>query len=288
MIPTKTRNNPGVFLSYCSEGLLFDCGENIQRQFQIKGISLTKVTKILITHWHGDHTLGLPGLIQTLGSYIPNKTLEIYGPKGTIKNVTQLIRIFPNKPEKRIKIKVKEVSEGVVFENGDFSITTLPMNHGIPCVAYSFVEKDKRKINKSALKKIGIPEGPLVGKIQKGEEIIWKGKKINLDVLTSIKKGRKLSLIPDTLLVENCYVIAQESDILICESTYLSDLKDKAEKRLHLTSKQAALIAKNSKVKKLILTHFSRRYKDTKELEKEARKIFKNTIAAKDFMDIEI
>lgn len=286
MNPTKERNNPCTFIQEGTEGILVDCGENTQRQFQIKGISLTKITKILISHWHGDHTLGLPGVIQTLGSFMPNKTLKIYGPKGTIKNINNLIKIFPNSPEKKINLEIKEIKEGKICKTKDFEIFALPLKHGIPSIAYSLIEKDKIKIKKSELKKLGIPEGPIVGQIQRGEVVKWEGKSINLKKLTNIKKGKKITIIMDTLINENCYNIAQNADLLICESTYLSDLEDKAKDRLHLTSKQAALIAKNAKVGKLVLTHFSRRYKNTKDLEKEAKKIFKNTVAAKDFMEL--
>ena len=290
MIPTKERNNSGIFISCGTEGILVDCGENIQRQLMIKGISLSKVTKILITHWHGDHVLGIFGLIQSLGSYKHGAKLEIYGPKGTKERIKVGLKIFPSQAQKDIILSVHDILKGKenIIETPDFIINALPLTHTIPIFGYTLIERDKRRIKILQIKKLGIPDGPLLGKLQKGEDITWKNKIVKSDKLTSLIKGKKLAFVLDTGLTQNCYNLAKDADLLICESTLDSSLAEKAEARFHLTSKQAALIAKNSNVKKLILTHFSPRYKDVKILEKEAKTIFKNTIAAKDFMTIEI
>jgi len=129
MVPTKERNQIAVFLSYGAEGILFDCGEGTQRQFKIAGISLTKVTKILISHWHGDHVLGLPGLMQTLSSLDYTGKLEIYGPFGTKKRMESMFEAFVF--DKKLDFAVKEVKSGVFFENGDFRLEAHPLEHGI-------------------------------------------------------------------------------------------------------------------------------------------------------------
>src|SRR3989344_1453883 len=144
MVPTKERNQIAVFLSYDTEGILFDCGEGTQRQFKIAGISLSKVTKILISHWHGDHVLGLPGLMQTLSSTDYTGKLEIYGPIGTKKRIEKMFEAFVF--DKRLDFDVKEVKSGVFFENNDFQLEAHQLEHGIEILGYSFVEKDKRKI----------------------------------------------------------------------------------------------------------------------------------------------
>ncbi len=271
---------------FLAEGILIDCGENTQRQLTKAGISPTKVTKILITHWHGDHTLGIPGLIQSLGSYKPNMKLEIYGPKGTKENIKTSLSIFQNKSQKDVNLIIKEIYSGLVFENDDFIIQALPLKHGIPVLGYTFIEKDRKRLKMNKIKKLGIPEGPILGKIQKGENITWENKEIKADLVTSNIKGKKIAFISDTGLTQNCYALAENADLLICESTLDSSLSEKAEARLHLTAKQGGLIAKNSNVKQLILTHFSPRYKDTKLLEKDAKSLFKKTTCAKDFMHI--
>ena len=145
MVPTKERNQIAVFLSYGSEGILFDCGEGTQRQFKIAGISLTKVTKILISHWHGDHVLGLPGLIQTLSSMDYSGKLEIYGPAGTKKRMEKMFEAFVF--DKRLNFAVNEVKNGIFFENSEFQLEAYQMEHSIETLGYRLVEKDKIKID---------------------------------------------------------------------------------------------------------------------------------------------
>ncbi len=286
MTPTKERNQQSLFLSYGSEGILIDCGEGTQRQMKIAGISLTKINKILLSHWHGDHVLGLPGILQSLGALEYTKTLKIYGPKGTKERIDHIFKAFPS--DKQIKINVEEINEGVFFENQLFKLETMPLKHKIESLAFSFIEKDKRRIKIKEIEKLGIPEGPLLGKLQEGKNINWKGNKIDINNLTYIVKGKKLSIISDTILCDNCYKISENADLLVCESSYGSKLEDKAKKYFHLTAKQSALIANKSNVKKLILIHFSNRYKNTQELEEDARDFFDDVVCAEDFMKIKI
>lgn len=287
MVPTKERNHPGFLLSYKDQGILFDCGENIQRQLKIEGISPAKITKILISHWHGDHVLGLPGLIQTLGNGDYEKTLKIYGPEGTKEFMKNMFKAFIF-DKKLIDIEIEEVKEGIFFENRDFRLEALEMEHGIKTVGYSFVEKEKRKINLAFVKKLGIPDGPLLGKLQSNKIITWKGRKVTPKEATYVVGGKKLTYIPDTLPCKNCVELAKDADVLVCEATYTSELEDKAEEYRHLTAKQAAMIANQADVKKLILTHFSQRYKNTHDLEEDAKTYFDNVLCAKDFMKIKI
>lgn len=285
MVHTKERNQSGIFLKYKGEGLLFDCGEGTQRQLKIAGIKITEVTKILISHWHGDHVLGLPGLLQSLGMSEYSGTLEIYGPKNIQKQVTLALQAFGGY-QSPIPIKVTEVSEGTFFEGKDYVLTTAPLKHGIPCVGYTFQEKDRRRINLDFTKKLGLPEGPLLGELQDGKSIKWKDKTVTPDEATYVVKGTKLVVIVDTVYTQNCITLAEHADLLICESTYSSKEKDKAAEFKHLTATEAAQIAAKADAKKLILTHFSQRYQNTQEIEEEARTIFNNVICAKDFMKI--
>jgi len=283
-VPTKTRNHSSFFLSYGPEGLLFDCGEGTQRQLKIAGIKPTKITKVLISHWHGDHVLGLPGLISTLGISEYTKILRIYGPKGSKEFINHMFKasVF----EQRIKIEVTEVEEGKFYIGKDYSLESYPLEHYPPTVGFRFVEKDKRKINLSAVKRFGIPQGPLLGKLQDKKSIKWKGETITPEQTTFVVKGKIIAYHPDSVQSKNSIKVAQDADILISESTYSSKLEDKAKLYRHITAKQAGLIANQANVKKLILTHFSTRYKDTHELEQDARNVFDNVIAAKDFMKI--
>ena len=286
MVPTKERNQIAVFLSYGSEGILFDCGEGTQRQFKIAGISLTKITKILISHWHGDHVLGLPGLIQSLSSMDYSNKLEIYGPIGTKKRMEKMFETFVF--DKRISYVVKEVKDEVFFENNEFQLEAYPLEHGIETLGYRFIEKDKRKIDMEKIKKFDIPIGPLLGKLQQGKTIEFNGKKISPDEVTYTKSGKKMAFITDTVLCDNCFKIADNVDLLICEATYSSKLVGKSEEYGHMTAKQAAELANKANAKQLVLIHFSARYKNTQELEEDARSIFDNTICANDFMKINL
>lgn len=286
MVPTKERNHSSVFLSYKSEGILFDCGEGTQRQLKIAGIKPTKVTKILISHWHGDHVLGIPGLMQTLGASEYNRTLEIYGPVGTKKHIKAMFEAFVF--DRPFEIKVNEISSGVFFQNKDFKLSVLPLKHGITTLGYVFVEKDRRRINISAVKKLGIPQGPLLGRLQAGEQIVFKGKKISPAKTTTIVKGRKIAFISDTMPCTNCYNLSQDADLLICEAAYTSKLEEKARQYKHMTAKEAALVASRSNVKQLVLTHFSARYKNTLELQEDAQAVFENVQCAEDFMKIKL
>jgi ribonuclease Z len=286
MVPTKERNHSSILISHGNEGILIDCGEGTQRQLKIAGIKLTKITRILISHWHGDHVLGLPGLIQSMVASDYNKTLYIYGPKHTKALIKKLLGVFAF--NNRLDIKVQEITSGRFFENNNLSLESSPLKHGIETLGYSLTEKNRRRINLSYVKKGGIPQGPLLGKLQEGKRVKWKGKAINLDKATNIVKGKKLTIINDTLPCKGAEKLAKNSDLLICEATYSSDMEKKAANYKHMTSVQAGKLAKKSKVKQLVITHFSSRYKNTGDLEMEAKKQFKNVTAARDFMKIVI
>ena len=284
MHPTKERNLFSVLFRYKSENILIDCGEGTQRQLRMMDISSTKINRILLTHLHGDHINGLPGLLQNLQANQYTKHLEIYGPVGlkTLMNHIYGITGF------RLKFKVHEIKSGIVFKDKDFYVEAKELKHSAKVFGYSFIEYDKRKMNMSYLKKFKLKKHVLLGNLQKGKDIVYEGKKIKVKDATSLVKGRKLSLITDTVYCDNCIKLAKNSDLLICESTFNKDFKVKAREYKHLTVEDAANIAKKSKSKKLIITHFSQRYNNVNILLKEAKKIFKNTVCAEDFMKVKV
>lgn len=287
MVPTKDRNHSGIFVSYKAHGILMDCGEGVQRQFRIAEIPPTKITKILISHWHGDHVLGLPGLIQTLSASEYEKTLEIYGPKGTKEYINSMFKAFAF--NNTLDIKINELAkDGVFFENDEFVLEAFSLNHSIPCFGFSFIEKDKIKINLAFTKKLKIPEGPLLGKLQDNKSIVWKGETITPEHATYTVKGIKVTYVSDTLPCTNSIKYATNANILICEASHASSHEEKAMQYGHATAKQAAMIASQANAKRLILTHFSQRYKDVTELKEEAKDIFCNVDCAYDFMKIKL
>ena len=286
MVPTKERNQSSVFISYENEGILIDCGEGTQRQLKLAGIPVSKITKILISHWHGDHVLGLPGLMQTMSGTEYNKKLLIYGPKETAKRFEAMFKAFVF--DKELDYEIAEIGEGRLFENNEYELEAYKLDHNIECLGYVFREKDKLKIDMKKAAKLGLKEGPLIGKLQKGETVSVNGKKIAPEDAGFVKKGLKIGLIADTLPCSNNFVIAKDADLLICEATYASKLEEKGEDYYHMTAKQAALVASQANAKKLILTHFSARYKDVSELEEDAKGVFGNVVCAYDLMKIKM
>lgn len=280
--PTKDRNHSSIFLSFGSDGILFDCGEGTQRQLAIAGIRPTKINKVLISHWHGDHVLGLPGLIYTLGLSEYSQTLKIFGPKGSKRFVQHMLSFTVDNP--RIHLEVIEVEEGVFFDGKDYQLSAVALEHRCPTVGFSFVEKDRRRIDVKVIKKLGIPQGPLLGKLQSGKSVTFDGKKISPKDTTYVVPGKKIAYIADTVLCKGAFDLAKDADLVIAASTYADVDKDKAEQHSHLTSQQAAQIASQANAKQLILTHFSTRYKDVDVLLDDAKTIFDNTIAAYDFL----
>lgn len=284
MVPTIERNHCSFLLEYRDEAIMFDCGEGTQRQLKKARISPAKITKILLTHWHGDHVLGLPGLIQTMAACEYSKTLDIYGPAGSKDFFSRMFNAFIL--ETRISVRVHEIRDGAFFENQFFILQAIPLRHSSPCLAFAFIEKDRRRINMDYMKKFSLQQHPILKEIQQGRDIEWKGNKIRADDASFVVKGKKIVYVADTAVCKNAVEISKEADILICESTLAEDMKDKAEISKHLTSSQAAEIAKEANVKKLILTHFSPRYKNVSYMKEEAKKIFRNVSCAKDFLKL--
>lgn len=278
-VPTKERNHTSILVSFQNENILVDCGEGTQRQFRFAEVSPAKLTRLLITHWHGDHVLGIPGLLQTLSMIGYSKQLKVYGPRGTANNLSLLSEVFK---DFKVQMDVKEISSDKI-ETRDLIIQSLPMRHGIPTLGYSISIKDRIRLDKSKLKKLKLPNSPLLGEIQKGKDVVINGKKVSSKSLTYLEKGKKITIILDTGMAPNAIELAKDSDVLIIESTFSSGEKEQAVEYLHLTAEDAATIAKKANVSRLILTHVSQRYEHKlKIIEKEAKKIFKNTSIVKD------
>ncbi len=280
-MPTIKRNHTAILLTYDGENILVDCGEGTQRQFKKAKISPTKITRILITHGHADHFLGIMGLLKTLKLMNYKKTLYIYGPKGVKNQLKKFREVFGFKPN--YEIKVKEVSNSKFLETKDFYLESKSMTHIIPCNAYSFVKKGKLRIDKKKLKKYKIPSGPILSKLKQGKSIRYKGKRYSVKDLTYQQGEIKVSFVFDTSVNKKIVPLVKNSDVLVSESSFSEELKGRAREYKHLTSKQAAEIAKKAKVKKLVLTHISSRYeKNLNKILKEAKKVFKSSRLVKD------
>lgn len=289
-IPTIQRALPAVAVKRKNELFLFDCGEGVQRQMIRAKVGFHKNTKVFITHMHGDHVLGLPGLLQTMALLDRREKLEIYGPIGTkafieaIEETVQFARTFP--------ITVKEiVREGTVYEAEEYTVQAAKANHVIDAWAYALLEKPRPgRFNQEKARKLGVPEGPLWSKLQHGESVnLPNDKKVRPeDVLGKPRPGRKIVYTGDTRPIRALAKLAKNADLLIHEATLGDELKERADEDGHSTPSEAAEIAKKAKVKRLILTHLSARYKKPDTLLEQARRIYKNVTVAEDFMRIEL
>jgi len=287
--PTVARNVSSIAVKRGSEILLFDCGEGTQRQFQKSNLSYMQVSHVFITHFHGDHFLGLPGLIQTMQLNDREKPLHLYGPPGMNKLTSQLLSLGYFRPA--YNIQSHEVDDGDVLEFDEYSVRVLKVAHNVPAVAYA-VEEHQRpgKFNKPKALSLGIPEGPLFSKLQRGETITLPNKKTITPtmVLGPARKGRKIVISGDTTPFKKMVGFAKDSDALIHEATFASDLNDIAGEYGHSTSHQAAEIAQQAHVEKLFLVHISPRYLDPSIIEDDARQIFKHSYVPKDFQEVDI
>src|SRR3989338_8522239 len=229
-VPTKLRNHTAILIEFLNEHILIDCGEGTQRQFKIAGLSPARLTRLLITHWHGDHVLGISGLFQTLAMADYTKTLEIHGPRSTLRYIQLLQNIFH---EFKIATNVHEVS-GVFVDTPLYSIEAAPMAHGTPTNAYALVLKDRRRLDKAKIKKLKLPNSPLLGELQRGKDIVWQGKKIKAKSITYREPKKKIVIILDTGMNSEAIELARDADLLICESTFSHEEQEKAQEYKHL------------------------------------------------------
>jgi len=289
MVPTKERNASAIYIDYGGEGILMDCGEGTQRQLNIAGIPRNRVKKILISHFHGDHMAGLIGLLQTMGNEVQNQKVMLFGPKGTKIFMNHILQCCHF--DLQLDLVVEEVTpKGVetFYENEFYILQASELDHGVPCIGFSFIEKDKIKIDMAKAKKYGLTEGPLIGKLQQGKDVEFKGKVIQVKDVSHKIRGKKVTYISDTMFTEHCILLAEQSDLLISEASYTSKLEEKAKEYKHMTAQQAAYVANTAQVKRLILTHLSQRYKTGTEVLEDAQHLFDNVEVAYDFMKIKL
>ncbi|OYT39179.1 MAG: ribonuclease Z [Candidatus Altiarchaeales archaeon ex4484_43] len=287
-VPTRERNLSCILLEYLGEYFLFDCGEGSQRQMRFAGINFMRIDKVFITHLHADHFLGLGGMIQSMDFLERTRPLDIYGPRGLKKTMEHMLSMGTFKMDS-MSVRVHEIKPGLVIEGNRYKITCARTEHTENSLAYCFEEKPKRRFLKKRALELGVPEGRLFSKLQRGETVEIKGRKITPDqVLTKPIPGRKVVYTGDTRVCENIIKLAENADVLIHDGTFSHEELEKVAKAGHSTVKQAAEVAKKANVKRLFLTHISQRYTDPKKLEREAREIFPESYIAEDLMRIKI
>jgi len=286
--PTEKRGLSCICLEREGEILMFDAGESAQISYLKSGLGWNKKMKIFVTHLHGDHCIGILGLLQTMTMKNRIETLEIYGPKGIDEFIAANIKILNFGLSFPIMISI--INEGKVLDSKFYSIYACRASHSVTAFSYRFEEKDKPgRFNLEKAKSLEIPEGQLWNKLQNGEQIEINGKIITPDqVLGEKRPGKKIGISGDTMPTEELEKFFEGCDYLVFDSTFLDELKEKAVETHHSTAKQAATLGKNAKVKNLILTHFSARYRDETLHLEEAKKIHDSVITARDFLEVEI
>jgi ribonuclease Z len=285
-IPTRERGLSCILLHYENELLFFDCGEGAQRNAITNGVGFNKETSIFISHMHGDHVVGLLGLLQTMAMQSRKKPLYVFGPKGIVEFVQlnqKLLNFGLTYP-----VFGKVVKPGVVFDSKKlrYRVLAAKSDHSTLSYAYLFEEKEKPgRFKPSVALKLGVPEGPLWSKLQNGRSVISPKtkKKVRPDlVLGPSRPGKKIGISGDTRPSERLARFFRGCDVIVFDSTYGDDHAENAVQNMHSTSREAARLAKTARAKQLVLTHFSARYRDVGELVREAREIFPKTIAAED------
>jgi ribonuclease Z len=286
--PTERRGLSCICLENDGEILMFDAGEASQISYMKSGLGWNKKMKLFVTHLHGDHCVGILGLLQTMSLQNRTKSLEIFGPKGIDEFLAANIKMLNFGLSFSILITI--VKEGKIFEDNKFSMYAAKANHSITAFSYLFEEKDKPgRFNVEKAKELGIPEGELWNKLQNGEDITNNNEIMKPEqVLGKKRPGTKIGISGDTMPTKELEEFFKECDYLVFDSTFLDKEKQKAQDTCHSTAKQAAELGKNANVKNLILTHFSARYKDEIGHKTEAEQIHNSVITAKDLLEVEI
>ena len=284
--PSAHRGLSSHIVSHNEYRFLVDCGEGTQRQILQSGKGFKRLTRALITHGHLDHILGLGGLLSTFLRWEAIEEFEVYGSKGTLERVrTLLFDVVLRGKKTPMPLRLVEIQPGVIFEAEDFTVTAFPVSHGrADSLGYVFEEKARRPFLAEKADALGVPFGPERKALVSGEAItLADGKRIMPeDVLGDWEKGSKLVIVGDTGRVDNLLEVCKDADALVIESTYLDEEAEMAGQFSHLTAKMGAELAQKAGVKKLILTHISRRYRG-RDVLAEAQTVFPNTVVARDF-----
>ncbi len=290
-IPDKKRGHSAIALEYSSETkdyLLFDCGEGTQLRLMMSGVSFMRISKIFITHWHADHFAGLLPLLATMNLEKRTEELKIYGPEAEkfVSDILELGYFGTRFPVTAINVPFEGDEITKVDDAEEYEILSVPTLHTVPSVAYCFREKDRWAIDLEKLKAQGLRRGAWLKRLKKNRKAEFMGKEVKIEDVADSKPGLKVVYTGDTMPCDNVVNLSKDADLLIHDATFLEP--DETKARFHATVGDAAEIARRANVKQLILTHFSRRYTDTKELESEAKTVFENTQAAYDFMKVQV
>jgi ribonuclease Z len=288
-MPTQERSSSSVAIRRKGEIILFDCGEGTQRRMVAARLGFRRQTRIFISHLHGDHVLGLPGLIQTMTLLHRERPLHLYGPEGLTAFIEAFSSVLggPGFP-----LRVNEIlSEGIIYSGSEYSVKATRADHEDPSWSYVLEEHPRPgRFHPDRASALGVPEGPLWKRLQQGGDVeLNDGREVRSEeVVDPPKRGLKIAYSGDTRPTEAFTKASEGADLMIYEATFDSSLEEKAIENGHSTAAQAAEVAKEAEVKTLVLTHISSRYPDAGVLLEEAKEVFPNTRVAEDLMVIEL
>ena len=288
-VPTVDRNVSALMLQREGDLLLFDCGEGTQRQM-MRYASGFGVEDVFITHFHADHTLGIPGLLRTMGLQSRTAPLRLYGPRGAQRHIGALTALGMERP--KFAVEIFELRAGDVMPRGDYDLVVGEAQHKGDCLAYAIAERERLgRFDPARAVALGIPEGPLWGRIHKGEPVtLADGRVVSPEELVGPPRpGRRVVYTGDTAPSPAMTELARGADLLIHEATFGEDERQRARETGHSTAREAAIVANEAGVKRLVLTHISARYtREAPELMAEAREIFAAVEVARDGMVVEV
>jgi len=288
-IPSPSRGMPSIMVIREGERLLFDCGEGTQRQMMCARSGFMDIGSIFLTHFHADHTLGIPGLIQTMGFQGRAEPLHLYGPKYVREYCDILNGLGYLKPA--FEVVAHELKHGDVVEGKGYRIEAFRTFHSVPSLGYALREEARPgRFNKQRALELGVPEGPLFGRLHRGEDVAVDGKIIkSSEVVGEPRPGRLVVYSGDTAPSRTFCSVLRDADLWISESTFADEAADKAAETLHSSAGDVARLAAGAGVRRLFLTHISSRYsEDTSPLLADARKHFADVSVAEDFMEVEV
>ena len=287
-MPSKDRGASGVVIRRGRELLMFDCGEGTQRQMVKAGIGFQRPMRVFITHLHGDHVLGLPALLQSMGLLRREKKLHVYGPEGLAKFVKAFSESLGGP---QFPVILYEITEsGVIHVEEGYRVEAVKAIHRTNSWSYGLFESPRLGLfNHERATELGLPEGPVWNRLQHGEEVEVDGVLFRPEMVCGPpREGRKIVYSGDTSPNDDLIELARGADVLIHESTFLDELSDRAEEDGHTTAAQAAEVAKKAGVGRLVLTHISSRYPEPDAILAEAKKMFENVIVASDLMELDV
>lgn len=263
-VPTRSRNHNGYLLRWGQHGLLFDPGEGTQRQMTLAGVSASAVTRVCLTHAHGDHCLGLPGVVQRMGLDGVRRSLPVHFPAAAGQYVEALLAASSHVQLVEVD-RSPVVGPGVVAADGEWQLHALPLDHRVPTVGYRLQEADGVRMLPELLAARGVA-GPDIGRLQREGCLDTPNGRVLLEQVSVPRSGQVFAFVMDTRWCDEALRLADGADLLVCESTFLHRDKELAQAYGHLTARQAGLLAREAAARRLVLTHFSQRYGDDGEV----------------------